>query len=100
MSRDIADPLCLASWSGRQADKGIGQLDRACARLLSKERLRRLTKTWASITVFAFGSLAGGFSHVEVGFWALLLPCFALAALLYLLRKPDAAPKEGQPAFM
>lgn len=47
----------------------------------------RVHKTWAPVTAFAVGSLCGGLGYAHVGFWALLVPCAALAALLCLLWK-------------
>ncbi|MDH6170646.1 uncharacterized membrane protein YoaK (UPF0700 family) [Variovorax boronicumulans] len=47
----------------------------------------RVRKAWPPIAAFAVGSLAGGLGYAHAGFWALLAPCAALAALLGLLRK-------------
>jgi uncharacterized membrane protein YoaK (UPF0700 family) len=47
----------------------------------------RIHKAWPSVAAFAMGSLGGGLGYAHAGFWALLVPCAALAALLCLLWK-------------
>ncbi|QNK69835.1 YoaK family protein [Variovorax sp. PAMC26660] len=47
----------------------------------------RVHKAWPPVAAFAVGSLGGGLGYAHAGFWALLVPCLALAALLQLLRK-------------
>ncbi|SCX74603.1 YoaK family protein [Variovorax sp. EL159] len=47
----------------------------------------RVHKAWPPVAAFAVGSLGGGLGYAHAGFWALLVPCVALAALLQLLRK-------------
>ena len=47
----------------------------------------RVHKAWPPVAAFAVGSLGGGLGYAHAGFWALLAPCVALAALLRLLQK-------------
>jgi len=46
----------------------------------------RVRKMWPPIAAFAAGTLGGGLGYAAVGFWALGLPCAALAILLWRLR--------------
>lgn len=48
----------------------------------------RLHKAWLPVAAFALGSLGGGLGYAHLGFWALLVPCIALAVLLRWLRRP------------
>ncbi len=48
----------------------------------------RVHKAWPPVAAFAVGSLGGGLGYAHAGFWALLVPCIALAALLRMLRRP------------
>lgn len=47
----------------------------------------RVHKAWPPVAAFAVGSLGGGQGYAHAGFWALLVPCIALMALLRSLRK-------------
>jgi len=46
----------------------------------------RVHKMWPPVAAFATGALGGGLGYGAVGFWALGLPCAALAILLWRLR--------------
>lgn len=46
----------------------------------------RVNKAWPPVAAFSVGSLTGALGYAHAGFWVLLVPCLALAALLRSLR--------------
>ena len=46
-----------------------------------------MRKMWPPVAAFAAGTLGGGLGYGAAGFWALGLPCAALAVLLWRLRR-------------
>lgn len=46
----------------------------------------RVNKAWPPVAAFGVGSLTGALGYAHAGFWVLLVPCLALAALLRSLR--------------
>ena len=54
--------------------------------------LARVNKAWPPVAAFGVGSLTGALGYAHAGFWVLLVPCLALAALLRSLR---TCPRDG-----